>query len=228
MQGFTLIEVVIVIVIISLLITIALKYSFINNEILELKNATYGLSSYLAQLKDISYSRKQIDGLAIDQSACAYGLEISSSSYIAKAFITSTIADCDKIAADSYEQLQNSNTFITKNFDLTTSTNYPNIIDEKFSNIQISLTTSSDESCELSSNDVLRDSNILVSFYNPFGDFIIITITNTGGATRKIVNSREIGASQNIYVCLTLKSLTNNEKRLIVINKLGQIKAVLF
>ncbi len=223
MHGFTLIEVTIVILIITLLISIALKYSFINNEVLELKNATYSLSSYLGQLKDISFSRKNVDGYAIDQSACAYGLKISSSSYIAKAFVTSTRADCDKIASNTPAEFQDGNIYITKNFDLVTTSDYYNIINEQFNNIKISIATSANENCEFPSSDLLGNGSILISFYNPFGDFIVINDSN-----EKIFNSREIGVNQSVYVCLKLKSSINNEERLIILNKLGQIKTVLF
>ncbi|BCX15374.1 MAG: hypothetical protein KatS3mg097_266 [Candidatus Parcubacteria bacterium] len=224
MHGFTLIEVTIVILIITLLISIALKYSFINNEVLELKNATYSLSSYLGQLKDISFSRKNVDGYATDQSACAYGLKISSSSYIAKAFVTSTRADCDKIASNTPAEFQDGNIYITKNFDLVTTSDYYNIINEQFNNIKISIATSANENCEPFPGDLLEiNDSILISFYNPFGDFIVINDSN-----EKIFNSREIGVNQSVYVCLKLKSSINNEERLIILNKLGQIKTVLF
>lgn len=221
MRGFTLIEVVAVILITVILAGIALKFTVFSGDTLYLKNFVYKFGSNINLLKDFSLARKIVNINGIENKACSYGINIKKGNqyieYFGYVFATSSLIECSLLASTTpLSFVPSSGLYLHTNGEIRQSPIEPLQIKDKFENIgnsyfKISI-TSNDLNC---TNDLFNNYNyneIALVYYNPYGDILLLGKSNNNWTS--LLNN-----SQDIYFCLRYKNETRNLK----INQTGQI-----
>lgn len=208
-RAFTLIEIVMVLLIVTMLTTIAFNFNVFSEENTYLKNFNYRLFSDLSLAKNLSFSKQVINessGLAV----CGYGLLLTSSSYLGYAYATSNIWEsCDYLASSSPTVYATSSPeyFIHSNGEVRSDI-IPSLQMKNIFNGTIKISTSSSD-C---SNNIFDNySKVAIVYYNPYGDYLFLGEDSSSNWGKLTFN--------DIYLCLEYK----NEKRYLRINGIGQL-----
>lgn len=210
LQGFTLAEVILVLLITSILTGIAINFSVFSEENTYLKNFNYRLFSDFSLARNLSLYNQLISGNLF---ACGYGFLFSSSSYLGYAFVSSTQwLSCDYLASSFPE------TYAVSDPDYYFHTNgevrhkqevIPSLKVESSFKGEIKISTTSQD---CSSNNVFSSySRVAIVYYSPYGDYLFLGQNSSGGWVNLDI--------YDIYFCLEYR----NEKRYLRLNKIGQL-----
>lgn len=210
-QGFTLTEVIMVLLITSILTGIAINFNVFSEEATYLKNFNYRLFSDFSLARNLSLSRQLISGTNLF--ACGYGFLFTSSSYLGYAYVSSSDwLSCDDLASSSPQSYATSypEYFLHTNGEISQQP-IPSLQAKADFKGEIKISTSSSD---CSSNNVFSDplnySEVAIVYYSPYGDYLFLG--NNGSSWQNL------GIS-DIYFCLEYR----NEKRYLRLNKVGQL-----
>jgi prepilin-type N-terminal cleavage/methylation domain-containing protein len=213
-DGFTLIEVALVIFITVILMSISLRFTVFTGDTLYLKNFVYKLGSNMNLLKDFSLSRKSIIN-NLSETTCGNGILFSNSGYYSYAFVTSSSKQCDVIASTTPEAFVPFSPvyYLHTNGDILQSPIEQLQIKDDFKpGLKLKISTSSSNcSDNLFPEDSI--SEIALVYYNPYGELLLLG--NSGGSWTNLLSPDW----RNIYFCLSYK----NEERYLIINRAGQL-----
>ncbi len=212
MKGFTLVEILVVLLVTTIVAGISFQFAVFNPETLYLKNFVYKLTSNLNLLKDLSLGRRLISS---DLKVCGYGLVIANKEYYGYAYATSTIFDCDFLASSTPLSFVPSSPlyYVHTNGDIRQDPIENLQVKDKF---KTALTTdylkisTSSENCN---DDLSSYDEISLVYYNPYGELLLLGKKNTNWENLLTSDWNEI------YICLKYK----NEERKLVINRSGQL-----
>ncbi len=225
MRGFTLIEVILVLLITTILTSISFYFTALSPETLYLKNFTYKLGSNINLLKDLSLGRKLIDSY---KRVCGYGLifipTLNEIQYFGYVYATHFIGiECELLASyfptsfipGSNPYYIHTNGEIRQNpIDIL---QMKDIFKKTWSTDYFKISTSS----ILCDDDLLSTySQIALVYYNPYGDLLLLGSNTNNNTTQwfDLISSNQDNWD-NIYFCLRYK----NEERKLRINRSGQI-----
>jgi prepilin-type N-terminal cleavage/methylation domain-containing protein len=208
MKAFTLIEIAVVILIITILSGIAFRFTAFSPETLYLKNFVYKLGSNINFLKDFSLSRKEVDS----NKACGYGMRFSASGYFGYVFATSSVLDCDTLALFFPASFASFSPifYLHTNGDIRQDPIGPLQIKDDFKPGLSMRISSFSPTC--SDNLFSSYPEIDLVYYNPYGDLLLLG--KSGNWTNLLPSDW-----QNIFFCFEYKG----EKRYLRINRSGQM-----
>ncbi len=212
MRGFTLIEISIIILIITILTSISLKFTVFSGDTLYLKNFVYRLASNINLLKDFSLGRRVIVINGVQNKACGYGLLMTPSSYYAYAYVTSSPIECDFIALLDPQAFRPSSPllYLHTNGDIRELPIEPLQIKDNFQSNSLNYFRISLNSPNCSDNLFSLYSQIALIYYNPYGDILLLE----GGSWNNLLSFDW----DNIYLCFR----RGNEEIYLRINRSGQ------
>lgn len=207
-QGFTLIEIIMVLMVMGILLGIAINYNVFNEENRYLKDFNYRFFSDFSLARNLSLSRQLISGTNL--SACGYGFLFTSSSYLGYAYVSSSDwLNCDDLASSSPQSYASSSPsyFLHTNGEINQQPISSLQVKADFKGkIKISTT-----SADCSSNNLFDTyGQAIIVYYSSYGDYLFLG--NDGS------NWQNLGVS-DIYFCLEYR----NEKRYLRLNKIGQL-----
>lgn len=214
MQGFTLIEAITVLFIITVLSAITLNISPFTKESLYLRNFVYKFSSNLNLLKDFSIGRRIVLISGQPAKVCGYGISLQNNKYFGYVYATTSVIECDVLALTNLRDFTprppifylHTNGEIRQNPIPTLVIKDDFLKKTSLDGLRVSLTSNT---CRDNLFNIYPELSLI--YYNPYGDLLVLDARSGANILPP--------SWDYIYLCFKYRG----EERFLIINRSGQV-----